>query len=62
MDFFLFTGSYPLEPQGWHFMILLTEIQLPSKAPHSLIASDAYWEHEGVCLHEGSVRGEMIYL
>jgi hypothetical protein len=41
-------GSCPCPPQGWHRQIRLTARQLPPAGPCLLIASIAYWLHDGV--------------
>jgi hypothetical protein len=60
--FFGGTGSYPCVPHGWHFEIRLAPSQNPLNGPCILMASMAYCEHVGSCLHDAGVNGEMAYL
>lgn len=57
---FLGTGSYPLVPQGWQREIRLIPSQIPFKTPHSLMASMAYCEQEGVWRQWVPSRGDMV--
>jgi hypothetical protein len=43
-----YAGSYPRPPQGLHLRIRLNAFQHPANGPYFLIASIAYWLHEGV--------------
>jgi hypothetical protein len=56
------TGSYPCVPHGWHLEIRRAPSQKPLNGPCILMASMAYCEQVGSCLHDAGVKGEMANL
>ena len=55
-------GSWPLFPQGWHFIILLKPKEVPLINPNLIIASFVYSEQVGKNLQLLPNKGEIRYL
>lgn len=53
------TGSWPLPPNGWHFLIRRNPIKVPCKKPYFLMACLVYSEQDGVKRQEGGSNGEI---